>query len=346
MAKLRIAVLYDVWDDGSAEVEEAPRTRSRKKPEKEDRQEIHEALKANGHAPFYLEIDGTREALKKLADTECDLVFNLTESWAGDDTKDIHLAAYLDLLGARYTGTGPAGLHLAQNKSLAKKIFAFHGIRTPYFASVHRGRLDWSHDLQFPVIVKPAREDGSIGIHFGAVCNSIKELMERIDYIHAQFDSPALIEEYIEGREFYVGVMGNERPEALPVVELDLSKLPLGTPRIAGTEVKWEEGTDAYEQTQPFFPKNLDETLTAKLQDTAVQAFQALELRDYGRIDFRVAVDGTVHVLEVNPNPYLLPAAEFSLAAKQSGREYSDLIGEIVELAMNRYNTGSRTGTT
>jgi len=211
---------------------------------------------------------------------------------------------------------------------------------------VWRGRTEHSHDIQFPVIVKPAREDGSIGIHFGAVCGSIKELMERIDYIHQQFDTPALIEEYIEGREFYLAVMGNERPEALPVVELDLSKLPQGTPKIAGTEVKWEEGTDAYEQTEAFLPKDLSEDLTAKLKDTAVQAFQSLELRDYGRIDFRVATDGTVHVLEVNPNPYLLPTAEFSMAAKQSGRSYSDLIGEIVELAVARYGNGSRTGTT
>src|SRR5690242_9807365 len=103
MAKLRVGVLYDTWDDGSAEEEAAP-SRGKKKPEKEDRQEIHEALRANGHSPFYIEIDGTTESLKALADTECDLVFNLTESWAGDDTKDINLAAYLDLLHKKYTG--------------------------------------------------------------------------------------------------------------------------------------------------------------------------------------------------------------------------------------------------
>ncbi len=248
MAKQRVAVLYDVWDEAEVE-EESPKPRGRRKPEKEDRQEIHEALKANGHSAFYVEIDGTKDSLRKLAETECDMVFNLTESWAGDDTKDIDLAAYLELLGLRYTGTGPAGLHLAQNKSLAKKIFAFHGIRTPYFASVHRGRLDWSHDLQFPVIVKPAREDGSIGIAFNALCESIKDLMERIHDLHEQFDAPILIEEYIEGREMYVGVLGNGEPEALPVVELDLSKLPEGTPRIAGSEVKWEKGTVAYKVT-------------------------------------------------------------------------------------------------
>ena len=344
MAKLRIGVLYDYWwTEDEDRNGEKPRPK-RQSPD-EDVQEVYEALKKNGHNPVFLRLDGTAESLIELANSETDLVFNLVESFGGNDSYDTNVAAYMELLDRRYTGTGAHGLYLAQDKALAKKIFAFHGIHTPYFATVWRGRTEHSHDIQFPVIVKPAREDGSIGIHFGAVCGSIKELMERIDYIHQQFDTPALIEEYIEGREFYVGVMGNERPEALPVVELDLSKLPKGTPKIAGTEVKWEEGTDAYEQTHAILPKNLSEDLTAKLKDTAIQAFQSLELRDYGRIDFRVATDGTVHVLEVNPNPYLLPTAEFSMAAKHSGRTYSDLIGEIVELAVGRYGNGSRTGT-
>jgi len=336
MAKLRVAVLYDVWDDGE-EAEEPTKPRGKKKPEKEDRQEIHEALRTNGHSPFYLELDGTAESLKTLADTECDLVFNLTESWAGDDTKDINLAAYLDLLARKYTGAGPSGLHLAQNKSLAKKIFAFHGIRTPYFASVHRGRLDWSHDLQFPVIVKPAREDGSIGINFNALCESIKDLMERIHELHEQFDAPVLIEEYIEGREMYVGVLGNGEPEALPVVELDLSRLPEGTPRIAGSEVKWEKGTVAYKVTKSILPGDLDDATTEALQQTAVQAFRALELRDYSRIDMRLTAEGKVYVLEVNPNPWLHSTAEFAMAAKKSGRDYPALIEEIVNLALSRY---------
>ena len=148
---------------------------------------------------------------------------------------------------------------LAQDKAIAKKIFAFHGIHTPVFAKSFRGRLDFSHDLHFPVIVKPAREDGSIGIEFSAVVNSIRELMERMDWLHAHFDSPVLIEEYIDGREMYVGVLGNDKPEALPVVELDLSKLPDGTPRIAAAEVKWGKGTSAYRDTKSIIPTDLPE---------------------------------------------------------------------------------------
>jgi D-alanine-D-alanine ligase len=335
MAKLRIGVLFDYWWDEEEERELG--ARPKKKPPEDDVQEVYEALKKSGHNPVFARLDGTPGSLLELAQFETDLIFNLIESFGGDDAQDTNVAGYLELLGRKFTGAGSSGLYLAQDKALAKKIFTFHGIHTPYFTTVYRGRIEHSHDISFPVIVKPAREDGSIGIHFGAVCGSIKELMERIDYIHAEFDTPALIEEYIEGREIYVGVMGNAKPEALPVVELDLSKLPEGTPKIAGAEVKWEEGTEAYEKTKPFFPEDLDEATVTKLQDTAIQAYQALQLRDYGRIDFRLAPDGTVHVLEVNPNPYLLPTAEFSMAAKQSGRSYVDLIGELVELAMSRY---------
>jgi D-alanine-D-alanine ligase len=340
MAKLRIGVLYDYfWDEDESRGEGEDARPKRKTPE-EDVSDVYEALKEAGHAPIYLRIDGSRESLVELAQSETDLIFNLVESFGGDDSNDFRVAGLLELLGRRFTGAGSQGLYLAQDKALAKKIFAFHGIHTPYFATVFRGRLDHAHDIHFPVIVKPQREDGSIGIHFGAVCSTIKELMERIDYIHAEFDSPALIEEYIEGRELYVGVLGNEKPEALPVVELDLSKLPKGTPKIAGAEVKWEEDTEAYKTTKPFFPDDLDEETTQRVQATAVQAYQALQLRDYGRIDFRLAPDGTLHVLEVNPNPYLLPSAELAMSAKQAGRSYRELISEIAEMAMARYGNG------
>ncbi len=339
MAKLRIGVLYDFWweDDGKHPDDARPP----RKNADEDVQEVYEALRRAGHNPVYLRLDGTPQSLIELATSESDLIFNLVESFAGDDRRDTNVAAYLELLGRRFTGAGAQGLYLAQDKALAKKIFAFHGIHTPYFATVYRGRTDHAHDIQFPVIVKPAREDGSIGIQFGAVCGSIKELMERIDYIHTEFDTPALIEEYIEGRELYVAVLGNDKPEALPIVELDLSKLPEGTPKIAGTEVKWEEDTEAYKKTRPILPQDLGEELEAKLKSVAVQAFQALQLRDYGRIDFRLAQDGTLHVLEVNPNPYLLPSAEFCMAARQGGRSFPQLVDRIVEVAMARYANGS-----
>jgi D-alanine-D-alanine ligase len=339
MSKLKIIVLYDrvlvdETEEQAASTDKAPVTRTLDKKEVED--EVSEALTKLGHEPMMHELDGTAKSLLALARMECDLVFNLTESFAGDDTADFKIAGFLELIGKKYTGSGTHGLMMAQDKALAKKIFQFHGVHTPVFAKSYRGRLDFSHDLHFPVIVKPAREDGSIGIEFSAVVNSIRELMERIDWLHAHFDSPVLIEEYVEGREMYVGVIGNDKPEALPVVELDLSKLPDGTPRIASAEVKWGKGTKAYRDTKSAIATDLSEEALAVLQQTAIAAYQALELRDYGRVDMRLQPNGRVAVIEVNPNPWLSSKAEFAMAARKSGRTYPQLVGEIVELAMAR----------
>ncbi|MGH9346377.1 MAG: D-alanine--D-alanine ligase family protein [Vicinamibacterales bacterium] len=339
MGKLKIVVLYDRVlvddDEGSGPAaEKSPVTRTLDKKEVEE--EVAEALVRIGHEPVMHEIDGTTRRLLALAKIDCDLVFNLCESFADDDTADFKIAAFLELLKKKYTGAGTHGLMLAQDKAIAKKIFAFHGVHTPVFAKSFRGRLDFSHDLQFPVIVKPAREDGSIGIEFSAVVSSIRELMERMDWLHQHFDSPVLIEEYIEGREMYVGVIGNAKPQALPIVELDLSRLPEGMPRIAGAEVKWGKGTKAYRDTKSAIAEGLPDGTVFALQQAALAAYQALELRDYGRIDMRLQADGRVHVIEANPNPWLSSRAEFSMAARKSGRTYTELVGEIVALAMAR----------
>ena len=161
----------------------------------------------------------------------------------------------------------------------------------------------------------------------GSVVSSVKELMERIHYIHEEFDSPALIEEYIEGREIYAAVLGNDSPEVLPMVELDLSKLPEGTPKIAGKEVKWEKDTEHYRVTKSAPAEDLDEETAQRLSDTALAAYQALKLRDYGRIDMRLTPQGEVYVIEANPNPWLSSGAEFHMAARKAGRTYTQLIG-------------------
>lgn len=330
-------VLYDRWEPEEEEsaIDKAPLTRTLDKKEVED--EVAEALGKLGHKATLHCLDGSIKSLHALARLDCDLVFNLAESFGGNDTADAAIAAYLEMLGKRFTGAGSHGLVYAQDKAVAKKILEFHGIHTPVFARLYRGRLDFSHDLEFPVIVKPAREDGSIGIEFNAVVNSIRELMERIDWLHTNFKSPVLIEEYVEGREMYVGVLGNDNPAALPVVELDLSKLPEGTPRIAGAEVKWGKGTAAYRDTKSAVADGLPDETVALLQQTAVAVFQALELRDYARIDMRLRPDGRVAVIEANPNPWLASRAEFAIAARRNGRTYTQLVGEIAELAIARY---------
>jgi D-alanine-D-alanine ligase len=347
-AKLKIALLYDLWneDPAAAAAKEQTDSAARKphkkvkkvKKEKTDREEIFEAVQKLGHEASYFEMDGRLQTLHSLSRCDADLIFNLTESFDGDDSKEMNVVAYVDLLGLRYTGAGPHAIFMSQDKAIAKKIFAFHGIKTPYFATSYRGRVDHAHDISFPLIVKPSWEDGSIGIDAGSVVTNIKEMIRRVEYIQDEFDSPALIEEYIEGREIYAGVLGSyERAQVLPLVELDLSRLPEGTPKIASYDVKFEKNTEAYKLTKSEIAENLDEETRKRLSDTALAAYRALKLRDYGRIDMRLAPDGEVYVIEANPNPWLASRQEFAMAARASGLSYTETIEAIIDLAMSRY---------
>jgi D-alanine-D-alanine ligase len=330
VARLRIAIAH-----GAEDVPRRQPRRPRRRP-KTDVEEIAHVLRRAGHEVAFVTVTGPA-SLPRLARVRADLVFNLVEAFGGDDTKEPHVAAYYELLGLRHTGSGPRGLLIGMDKALTKKVLNFHGVRTPRFATVFRGRLGWAHDIDFPVIVKPAREDGSIGIGFRALVHNIKDLMERIDELHADFNQPVLVEQYIDGREIYVGVVGNQRPEAFPPVELDLSHLPAGTPRIAGTEVKWQAGTRAYRQSRYRAPVDLPEETVEALHAAALTSFQALQLRDYARFDFRLAADRRAYLIEANPNPYLHSSAEFIRGARASGRTHPGTILEVVELALSRY---------
>jgi D-alanine-D-alanine ligase len=297
---------------------------------------VLEALRKNGHEASLFELRGAASLLE-LAKMRADLFFNMAESFNGDDTKEPHLAAFLDLFELRYTGSGPQALFLAQDKAVAKRIFDFHGIHTPRFAVSVRGKLEAADHLEFPLIVKPVSEDGSVGIDAGSVVRNTKEMNARIALIHERFDCPVLVEEYVEGREIYAAVMGNEKPAALPLVEMDFSRLPEGMPRIATTEVKWDKDSEVYDLTRCAAAHGLDADTTRRLQETAVQVYAALGLRDYGRVDMRLTEDGRIYVIEANPNPWLAQEAEMAIAAGLAGRSYVELIGDIVGLALSRY---------
>jgi D-alanine-D-alanine ligase len=331
MATLKIGIAH-----GPEDLPDAPSDGARPR-RKTDVEQVFAVLSRAGHEVFSVVVDGSRDCLVRLAKVEADLLFNLVEAFGDDDTKEPWVAALYELLSLRYTGSGPRGLSLAMDKALTKKVLQFHGVRTPKFVTVYRGRVGWAHELEFPVIVKPVREDGSIGIGFNALVGTIKDLMERIDELHADFDHPVIIEQYIEGRELTVGVIGNAAPEVLTPVELDLSHLPEGTPRIAGTEVKWQASTQAYRGSRYRIPEDLPPEAVETLQTAARTGFQALHLRDYARFDFRLSADGRVYLLEANANPYLHSGADFIKGARASGRTHPETILEIVAQALSRY---------
>jgi D-alanine-D-alanine ligase len=312
-------------------------------------EQLRTALETLGHIVTRVSTDtDVVPVVTALRTLQPELVFNLAESFAGRSALESNMAALLNLLHLRYTGSSPAGLLLAGDKSLAKQMLRFHKIRTPEFATVYRGALESIGNISFPLIVKPPQEDASIGITSGSVVSDLKELFGRIDSLQTEFQGPVLVEEFIDGREFYVGVLGNLDAQALPVMELDFSGLPAGMPRIASWDAKWgADGSGAGEGasrsaefggTRSIFPTDIDDALAERMRRTAVDAFNALRLRDYARIDLRVTPDGEVFVIEVNPNCYLEREAEFARAAGKCGMSYHALVGRIIELATARYS--------
>jgi len=301
------------------------------------------ALGTAGHTTRRLAVDDKVQPLiDELTKGPPELVFNLAESFRGKSALESNVAALLNLLDLRYTGSSPAGLILAGDKTLTKKVLAFHGIQSAKFATMYRGQSDWVGDISFPLLVKPPQEDASLGINSNSVVHDLRELFTRIDELQSAFQQPVLVEQFVEGREFYVGVLGNANARALPVMELDFSGFPAGVPRIASWEAKWgDDGTGSGEQfagTRSLFPNDVAPALMERMQHAAVEAFHALRLRDYARIDLRVTADEEIFVIEVNPNCYLERDSEFSRAAAKGGLAYEALIARILELSLARYS--------
>ena len=309
--------------------------------------QIETSLGALGHevarVPVASDVDAVSAALRA-ADPA--LVFNLAESFDGKSALESNVAALLNLLGLRYTGSSPAGLMLAGDKSLTKMVLGFQQILTPQFATIFRGALGHVGDLRFPLIVKPPQEDASLGITSKSVVRDIRELFGTMDSLQREFQSPILVEEFVEGREFYVGVLGNVDPQPLPVIELDFSAFPVDRPHVASYEAKWGEGGTGGEGetgaefagTKSVFPTDVPPELLERMQAVAVRAFNALRLRDYGRVDLRVTADEQIHVIEVNPNCYLERSGELARAAAERGIAHEALVARIMELALARYS--------
>lgn len=305
--------------------------------------QLESALRSNGNEVSRLVVGNEVEPImRELISSPPDLVFNLAESFQGKSALESNIAALLNLLNLRYTGSSPSGLMLAGDKTLTKKVLSFHGILTAKFATVFRGTVDWAGDIDFPLIIKPPQEDASLGITQKSIVNDVKELLSVMGSMQEEFRSAVLVEEFIDGREFYVGVLGNSEITTFPVVEMDFSGYPAGLPKIASYDAKWGEDGEGkgaeFEGTQSIFPTDVPEELEQRMQQVAKDAFQALRLRDYGRIDLRVTAKEEIYVIEANPNCYLEEQSEFARAAQKAGIEYPALIAKIVELANGRYS--------
>lgn len=300
--------------------------------------QIARALRQGGHKVSVLGVHGDlKRLINGLNRRKPDLVFNLMETFGETELGAVGVAGLLDLLSLPYTGGGPGEIYMQEDKALSKKLLAYEKVPCPDFAVFSRDAdFETGGNLRPPFFVKPLRMDASIGIDAGSLVRTVKELMERVVYIHEQVQDSALAEEYVEGREFYVGVLGNQEPIAFPPIEMDFSGMPDGTPHILDARAKWDEKSAEFQGTKAVLAE-ISEELRARLQKVALDAYRALRVRDYGRVDLRLTEAGEIYVIEVNASCYLEQSSEFARAAEAAGYDYPRLIGRIVELAQERH---------
>ncbi len=298
--------------------------------------QVSQALRDLGHAvevvPFRDDVIQTMTALREKAP---DVVFNLTEHFGGDRRKDAHVAAMLELLGLTSTGTSTAGLMLCRDKAVCKRVLGYHRIRQPLFHEVPVGRSRPAGRLAFPMIVKPLFEDASDGISLASVVRTREELDERIALVHGKMKQPAICEEFIEGREIYVALLGNERLQVLPPRELIFGPREDGGPTIATARVKFD---DAYRKKWgiEYRHAEIEPALEKQIARISKRVFRLLAMRDYGRIDLRITPDNEVAFIEANPNPALGVEDDVAESAYRAGLTYPQLIERIVQQAARR----------
>jgi len=303
--------------------------------------QVAKALRTSGHKPSVLGVHGDLRKLNAgLRRRKPDLIFNLMETFGATQLGAVGLAGLLDLMGIPYTGGGPGEVYLQEDKALTKKLLAYEKIPCPDFAVFSQDAdFETGGNLRLPLFVKPLRMDASIGINGKSLVRTSIELMERVRTIQKQVHDSVLAEEYIEGREFYVGVLGNTMPVAFPPMEMDFTALPEGAPHILDAKAKWDEDSPEFRGTRAVMP-DLPDELRARLQQVAVSACRALRVRDYGRVDMRFTEAGQIYVIEVNASCYLEESSEFATAAAAAGLDYVALVNRIAELALERRGQG------
>lgn len=331
--KLRVIMLVDEGLAPSGSLQDmAPKKRELHKTEFH----VKEAIEALAHEVWPIEVGSDLNAVRGAIDAhKPDVAFNLIEEFAKTPHFDAHVVSYLELRGQAYTGCNPRGLMIARDKALTKKILGYHGIDVPGFAVFPPKRKVKAPDNPpFPLFVKSLTMEGSSGISGASVVRDEKALAERVEYIHRETDSPAIAEQFIEGREIYVGVYGNDRLVALPPWELSMKNLDPDKPLIAGDRAKWDP---EYQKKMGLVngPAELDEKARNKFEEVAKQTYRLLYMSGYARLDYRLAEDGRMYLLEANPNPQIARDEDFAESAAHAGTDYEALIQKIVMLGMN-----------
>lgn len=303
----------------------------------EEIEAIVSALKKEGFRAraFNVQDDFARlqQALRRKAP---DVIFNLIEFFHDNSKLEAMVAGLYELYKIPYTGAPPFALSLCQRKGLTKQVLLANGVPTPHFKLLNKPEIAQRHGLHYPVIVKPAREDGSGGVERESVVYNYKELLARLEIVFKEFAPPILVEEFIEGRELHVGILGNEDPVVLPIIEFDFSEFDADHPKIISYNAKWNPLDETYHRVHTICPANLSKRVLKKVEEVCLHAYRITGCRDYARLDLRLDKKNHPFVLEVNPNPDLTEGVSFMESAEKAGLSFSDTLKQIVEFALQR----------
>ena len=298
---------------------------------------VENGVQTLGHQCFVMAIhDEILTVMHWLQEIRPDVVFNLCESVYGNTCWEMNIPALLDLFRISYTGSSPLTLGLCQDKGKVKDILQSQGILTPRYKMFDRGVGPVKGNI-FPIIVKPLHEDGSLGISKESVVFDNEALSRQIQYVIEKYHQPALVEEFIDGRELNAGLLESDgKVGVLPISEIDYSEFPEGVPKICGYEAKWMADSIEYQKSKPICPAPLEWVMKKRVEHIAVKAFKLFGCRDYARVDIRIDRNGKIYVLEVNPNPDISPESGMTRAIKVQGMTYEDFIGALLERALQR----------
>lgn len=328
---LNILVIFDVGVDSAPGHDFAKELETE---EFETERDVIKTLRKLGHEtkPFGIFRDPF-PLFDELRENRPDLVFNLCESVGADRNQEPNVVALLEMLKIPVTGAGSAALRLCKDKSLTKKILAFHRIKVPRFEVSHiQNPLKQLKNFSWPAIIKPLQLEASEGISQVSFVENEKDGLERLNFIHERYETDAIVEQYIEGRELYVGVIGVERLTVFPPQELFFKDVPEGEPKIYTFKAKWDEeyrkkwGIDS-DKAKPIEPAVLK-----RIQETCKKIFRLFRLQGYARMDLRLSANGDMYFIEANPNPAIAKKDDFARSAKQHGWNYEDLIAKIVAM--------------
>lgn len=294
------------------------------------------ALGELGHTTEHLAIFDDLDLLQqKLQGFEPDVIFNLADQFKNNRAFDQNIVSFLAMRGVPFTGCGSTGLTLCKHKAISKKILSYHRIHTPEFVTIARGKKAVRPArLKFPILVKPLKEEASLGISQASFVETDEQFRERVQFIHEKYDNDVIAEEYIEGRELYVSMIGNHRLQVFPIRELVFQEVPPDEPKIATYRAKWDEDYRKRWGLQNRFADGLDPAVVANIGRVCKRIYHLLTIDGYARLDLRLTADNQIHFIEANPNPMLAADEDFAQSALKGGLSYPQLIDRIVRLGL------------